>query len=671
MMLEGCEAVACGAVWPESNTEKGAASFTPDDTFEVRTNRIQLKGIAYLASAEGFDHLEALRVGVYRISAGQRILVDGPDTLAMVVPSSTCRLRLASYGIEITFNGQKGAATIHMQKKHGRTVYTSPDILSLFDCISHICSDHDVSSPNKSNPLFRGAPPSIHVLEESERMDAEKREFAFHLPADLRYLYAAAPIAYYLGASIEIDDRPQISFPGHPAINLPFLKDFEAYAGEALRRTFYMDCAIRYATSTGCDLPGVDTYNLFGYHAHDIFNMAMEERFLLYAEAGPRIKCPAWHMASYLDPSPWSIEAMPFLLRTLSAIYSAEGRVVSEREVVSSAVKDFLGQGSVASEMSADGGRRSIIMPLLHRASSHYWFSRGYPVDAVKASASAFGHRQRFAMAKGRKPVVAIICNEKEMESEVRDIANELSHTPCDIEVFWDASVDEFSGVFAAGHSIVQFIGHCDSNGFRCSDGFARASDIIENHTPMFFFNSCSSHSEALRLIESGSVCGVATLFRVLEESAIDVCTNFYRMLGAGYSALTSLKAAKSCSVLGKEYLLLGDGSYACFGGPEAMPFFEILGCREGYSLRCTIDSLEKGSIVTSWHRANKKPATDLGFETREISSDHLLRIARELKGYCLYARHIYRSVGEAAKQLKKDEGSRACTGRTSRSPGS
>ena len=73
--------------------------------------------------------------------------------------------------------------------------------------------------------------------------------------------------------------------------------------------------------------------------------------------------------------------------------------------------------------------------------------------------------------------------------------------------------------------------------------------------------------------------------------------------------------------MLGNEYLLLGDGTYSCFESEGARPFFEISRRDGGYSLLCTMDNVDKGSIVTSWHRSNKKPVTDLGFETHSLTS--------------------------------------------------
>lgn len=645
-------------------------SLAPDHIYRIRSDMIRMDGAAYLTFGEGFSHLEALGPEPCRISPGQRILIDGPDELAFIIPATRCRLRRGLQGVEITFSGNRSIATIRLHKKDGRMAYTSPDTSGIFNCVSSVCSDHAIGSPDKSNPLFRGVPPSIKIVEGFEGVEPLQHAFSFHLPPDLRYLYSAAPLAYYLGTPIERSDRPYISFDHREPLELPSVKGFETFASEALRHTFYMDCAVRYEARSGSCLPGMNIRKLSGYSAQEIYDMSMEERFLLYENIVPCMP-NRWHMASYLDPLVKSVETLPFLLRSLSAIYAPEGRAASEREIVASTVMKPCADipTTIASENRWE--EQSAVIPSLHGSASNYWFSSGYPVDAVKSSHQALESRRRFDIAKGRGASLLIICNESSMEGEARAIEKELIGAKCDVEILRDASAREFADAFSTGYNIVEFIGHCTEDGFKCGDRHVHASDIVEDHTAMFFFNSCSSHSEALRLMEKGSACGIAAMFRMLEDAALDVSRNFYRMFGAGYSALTSLNAAKECSVLGNEYLLLGDGTYSCFESSGALPFFKISRRDGGYSLLCTIDNMDKGSIVTSWHRSNKKPVTDLGFETHSLTSDHLLQISRELKGYCLYGHNIYRNVGDAAKQLKKDETFIECRGKRSRFPGS
>ena len=537
-----------------------------------------------------------------------------------------------------------------------RVICTSGDIDNVFNCVSRMCLLGGSDTPLKSNPMYRGALPLVKIVKrQTDRSWHSKSKFSFHLPPDYRFLYPAAPLAYYLGASVEVDDEPFIAFRSAEPMPLPCLDGLEQWMGEKLSRVFYLDCAVRYAWASGGTLNGMDVQALVGRCAGEVFNMGAEERFLLYTGLNFDMReIPEWHMASYLDPVAESVEALPFLLRSLSAIYMPRSVPVTERALVSRAVRDFLGRQNESPDM-CDNATGSVVLPALRKAGSQLWFSDGFPVDAAKSSVRAFLNRQKYGAGK-RQARVGVICNDPAMEREVDIIIEALSNSPVSMQVYWNTGASDFSEIFARGFDIVQLIGHCDAQGFRCSDRPARIEDVTENNTPMFFFNSCSSHREAARLIEKGSVCGVATFFRVLEEAAVDVCRNFYLLLGEGYPASVSIGAAMECSVLGKEYLLLGDGSYACFGRGEIKRFYRLTRQNGAYKLGCTMSNDEKGFVVCSWFVDGERAVSDLGFETGCMTGEQLSAIAGKFKGCCMYDRSIYMSVEDAVLKALEDD---------------
>jgi hypothetical protein len=517
-------------------------------------------------------------------------------------------------------------------------------VSDVFDRVSALCTSGGPEGPMKSDPLYRVffAP-------------GEARGPAFHLPPDLRLLYSAAPLAYYLGASVMADDGAYIAYPSGLCMPLPDATNFEGWAAGMLRRMFYLDCAVRCAFIPGGPLNGLDIEELLGRSAADIFSMEASERFLLYSDPSLSIPgMPRWHMAAYLEPVPGSVEALPFLLRSLSAIYTARSAPATEREIVSMSVRRFLGRDGNPDVTGAPASG-PIVLPSLHEAGAQLWFSDGYPVDAVKSSPGAFMNRGLYGRAKDRGVRVGVICNDPSMEHEADAIVEALSDDPASVEIRWDTGVSGFYDIFARGFDLVQVIGHCDGRGFKCRDGFASVSRIKYNRTPMFFFNSCASFREGSALIEKGSVCGVATLFRVLDEAAVDICRNFYRMLGAGYPAYIAIDAARECSVLGKEYVLIGDGSFTCFAGDGLKPFYRLT--REGAECRlsCVMGNMEKGNIVASWSPEGKKMITDLGFETGYMPVGHIAAIAGNFEGLCIYDRVLYGSVLEAAERASHD----------------
>ncbi len=523
------------------------------------------------------------------------------------------------------------------------------DIEDVFQYVSDLCTCDRLSSPQKSDPRFRL--PITAARARAFRDGREKSHISFHLQPDLRALYPVSTLAYYLSAPAVMDDGNYIAFSSGETVAVPGIPELETWAGETLRRMFYLDCAVRYAAVSGGMLNGLDVRRLLGRPAEDVFDMGPGERLRLYSGVPEVPGMPPWHMAAYLDPVPGSAEALPFLMRSLSAIYTPLAVPVSERAVVSMSIREFLGKAKGPKTMAGTAGQ--VVLPSLREAGAHLWFSDGFPVDASKVSVRSISRDRQYRKSEGTS--VGIVCNEESMSGEVDAIIGALGDTEASIEVLWDAGVAGFSRAFARGFDVVQVIGHCDERGIKCRDGSASVKRIEKNRTPMFFFNSCASYREAAALVERGSVCGVATLFRVLEEAAVDVCRDFYRMLGAGYPVSVAIGAARECSALGKEYLLLGDGSFTCFEGDPLKPFYRINSRPGGFSMGCTTGNVDKGYMLSSWSPGGRMMISDLGFETGPMKAEQLVAISEKFRGHCIYGRRIYESVGDAALKALED----------------
>lgn len=632
--------------------------FPVDSEEESTTDRLRIRGRAlYTFKAGDIDHATPLNPGTHRFPADEYLLVvdDGDNTFISF--ASGCTMDVAPFSVNIRFSGNANILT-GVKKNMAPEIESAPDIDGIFRCVSRLCSTESPETPYRSHPLFRRPLPSIALVEgyQPEGSTQTKRDIHFTLPPDLSYLYTAAPLAYYLNASVGTGESPSISIRGTEHMLPADIKGFQRHMSEMLRRMFHFDTIVR--TYAGSDTEGVVTGGLSKDEARKIFFMSMCERFLLYArisDAGPGL----WHMASYLDPVPSNVRALPHLLTRLSAIYVPESMPISEKDLVSLSVRGYL--RSIKPKKGYRGavsGTRRIVRPALQGAREHYWLAEGFPVDAVKAPPESFENRRRFPHKERKRARVGVICNEDVMKGEISNIIDALAESPASVEVQRNVSVSEFSDAFGEGYDLIQFIGHCDSRGFKCKDGYARASNIDKNQTPMFFFNSCASHLEAVRFIEKGSVCGIATLYRVLEEAAMDVCKGFYMMLGAGYPALTALTAAKECSVLGKEYALIGDGSYSCFGAPDLMkPFYRIDNGADGYRITATVSNARKGFLLCDG-RPNGY-VDDFGFISEGLTIDELVERSKTIEGYCLNDGTIYRSMKEAIKNLAAAENKR------------
>ena len=282
-------------------------------------------------------------------------------------------------------------------KWYGNDEYlTGPpmDIGEVFRCVSAMCTSDPLSTPQKSNPLFRMKPPPMPTAKSFYYWDKPGvRKFSFHLPSDYRALYPVAPLAYYLGAAveeIEENEEPHITFKAGEAMSLPSFPDMEDWAGDVLRRMFYLDCAVRYTSQSGKKLDGLDVRDLTGFCADDIFDMDAEERFRLYLSSGMHMPgLPPWHMAAYLDPVPESLEALPFLLHALSAIYMPECVSTTERGLVSMSVRNFLGRQKIPGPTGGDM-KREIVIPALREAGRASLVFRRVPGGCGKVQRQGF-----------------------------------------------------------------------------------------------------------------------------------------------------------------------------------------------------------------------------------------------------------------------------------------
>jgi hypothetical protein len=376
----------------------------------------------------------------------------------------------------------------------------------------------------------------------------------------------------------------------------------------------------------------------------------MSDRFLLYTET-MRSDCRAfntWHMASYVDPIPSSIEVLPFLMRSLSAIYTPRYTRLAERDLVSLSVRNFKAQraGGMRGDASEASDAGAVLLPALHDAQTKHWYSAGCPVDATLSGLGELKNGRNYARDR-RIPEVCIICNEPPMAKEI-SLLEELLDGVASVEVRTDLGCADLVHTFSEGFDIVHYAGHCDRRGLKCRDGHADLSSAGACDVPVFFLNACTSYIQGVRLIEKGAVCGIATMFRLLDEAALDVSTGFYRMLTRGYPIMTSYLGARECSVTGKEYLLIGDGFYKVFDSRDQfLPFYKLSRNSLGFTIQCKMPGGDKGLIIRA---GNGQAVADTGFKMAGLDAAELPQLEEGLDGMCLYGSGLYDCVADAVR---------------------
>jgi hypothetical protein len=436
------------------------------------------------------------------------------------------------------------------------------------------------AGPERSHPVSRPHPPVVEY-DEAPVPDVEPDSgIRFHLPDGLEYVLVAAPLAYYLGADVVVEDRDAPLLRADSGYEYPFgpLPAFATEVAAACRQVFHFDCLLR-----DCEFEATPDRGLLaelGLDADRLREAAPVVRYPAFLDVPPTAiegELPVWPLSTYVDPTFERARSLPALLDRLSLVYPAEASEMDGRDLLERSLDDFY-RGEVVSVDPID--------PELGVGRVHAWLADGEPIDAFRTTTAA--HEHRMTADPGETVDVTVVLNDEAMAEElaVAEVYRERTAAlPGDVTVRRDLTRAELATVFETPTDFVHYVGHCEVGGLECRDGYLSADSLATSRARTFFLNACGSYREGEALVEQGSVAGAVTLDRVLDEPATTVGTAFGRLLVHGFGIERSLALARRRVMMGKDYAVVGDGTYGLTppcGDPavlrveEADPGFEV-----------------------------------------------------------------------------------------------
>lgn len=443
--------------------------------------------------------------------------------------------------------------------------------------LTHASSALRTSGPERSHPAFRAHPPLVSFgdreIPETVRSTTPETDLRLTVPASIEALLVAAPLAYYLGATVAVDDRstPALSAPrtGFERRFRP-MPAFQHDVAAVLRRVFLLDCLSRSVDPGEATPAGGSPLDRLGLRLDGLDGVTPGERLQRYCEVPStriRPELPEWHLSTYVEPVVENARSLPYLLDDLSLVYLPSASELDGKGLLRRSLDDFYRAEEVASVDRLE--------PELHAGRAHGWLAPGTPIDVFKSTHSAFEHR--LAYDASELPLdVTVAFNDPEMggeHSRVAEIYRErAADLPANVTVREDLSKDELEAVFEAPNDFVHFIGHCDVNGLRCTDGSFPTASLDTCRTRTFFLNACGSYHEGLGLVEAGSVAGAVTLTAVLNDHAATVGTAFARLLIYGFDIERAIQLARRRIMMGKDYAVVGDGTHTLAAGERGPP---------------------------------------------------------------------------------------------------
>ena len=490
--------------------------------------------------------------------------VDFESSFSMNVSNDGARIELDSVSdVHIGFRSH--------HKQPAASITTTGEIPDLMEAVSYFGSALKTTSCERSYPSLRGHPPLLEVGSELEIppvLEKPKTGIRIEIPEDIDYLFGVSSLAYYMGADVVPSDEPRIT------TDQGFVHDLYSGRGNVfdeidrtLKQVFFLDCITRtegffqvylHERSQVEERVDLDFEALY----HEPITVQLSE-YLSVPHEVIESEIPKWKLTAHVSQRDEYIEALPFLANDIARI-KPTGDQTSQEEVSSgTSLNQAVRGGAVTRSTTESAPTPSTIRVGNDDSMEQAWFGKGAPVDASKAMLEAFYNQI------GRKPSdgdidITVVCNASEMGEEgslVNEVYGSREELPFDVAVFNELTVQELRTVIEGETDFLHYIGHIDGGGFECTDGRLDVWTIESTGVESFFLNACTSYDQGRALIKAGSIGGVVTLEDVINSGAQRVGKSLARLLNCGFPLRPALDIAKSQSIMGGHYLVVGDGS--------------------------------------------------------------------------------------------------------------
>ena len=488
---------------------------------------------------------------------------------------------------------QIGSRSLHTRP--ATTITTTEEPADILSAISAFGSALKTLDPERSFPTLRGHPPALELgntLTIPSGLEPPCTNVRIEVPPRFEYVYPIAPLAYYLGIPAEPGHIPRLVGDGID-YSLDHPTGFSRGVHEVLQRVFFLDCITRTEGLYPVDL----------YERKQVENRIHLDYQLLYqAEQADRLQeyleipfnviediIPDWRLAAHVEPDASSATMLPYLANDLALITMANPEPIPHATLSPASAGFTRGAGAETRGGSSTQNDTFVRPTGGPQAMETAWVSQGTPVEATKAIPAAYQNRL------GRTPQdknisIAVVCNSSDMDQE-RAVVNEVygnhESMPFAVDVRENLTTGGLRELLAEDFNFFHYIGHIDDDGFRCADGRLDVTRIADVAPEAFFLNACQSYDQGLSLIESGAIGGIVTLNDVVNHGAVRIGQSVARLLNGGFPLRAALDIAATRSIIGSQYVVVGDGTLSIVQPPSGTPKVSILReTKDGFTLQ-------------------------------------------------------------------------------------
>lgn len=430
-----------------------------------------------------------------------------------------------------------------------RSLAIPPSVAGVRGLINEYAAAMAGVGPDRSMPYVRRSVPSVRLDDDAEPSRPADGPLAIAVPTAIEPLLVCAPLAYYLGIPIRSDEGDAVRLvrtDGSWTYPLGSMPTLPATVLRVLRRLLVLDAHVRVVGPHPAPADGRARLEQFGLDAEDLYRTSEPERLERYLSLDDPMlgmSTPDWPLTTYLPADVRAARALPYAVSRLSAVALPRAGELDDAARIKRALDGYWrGTRSRVPVLDADvtGSRY------------HAWVGEGVPIEVASLDVETAGTP---GPVPNPKPRVAIVENDPEMTEETAD----RPEPGVELRRFRGLTRAELATVFAAGYDYVHYVGHCESAGLACVDGYWHVPDRLAEPPVSFCLNACQSYIQGRALVAAGSRAGAVTFASVVDGEAAKVGRTFIDLLLAGASVERALAVARREILMGQEYGIVGD----------------------------------------------------------------------------------------------------------------
>jgi len=548
------------------------------DAVQIRTQAIELPTVVmvYVRDDDGSIAAEVAQFESETLPADDYVL----DPLTQI----KTYMRVEDTAVEVTVDSDRTRiefdsptnVLIGARSQHDRpaaTVTTTGDPTDVMAAVETFGSALKAYDPERSYPTLRGHPPALEIgetLDIPADIDSPDTGVTLELPPDLASIFVAAPLSYYLGASLVPASEPRLTTDTGFTYSLDTARGFESEVGHTLKRLFFLDCVTRTEGFHQIDLherAAIEPYVDLDFES--LYQQPLAEQVAAYLQVPYDViedHIPKWRLTTHIDPVPANAEQLPYVVDDLAIVRTHQQQGLDQAsvpaEVEAEFTRDDVITRAASSDTATNPAETDYVEPQAEDSLEQAWIGDSIPIGASKLTKAAFEHRlDRDTNAEDI--TIRVVQNDDRMDEErqlVDDVYGTRDDLPFDVTVHDDLTTAELRTVLTTDAEFFHYIGHTEHDGFVCSDGKLDVTTVDSVGIDTFLLNACNSYNQGLALVEKGAIAGIVTLNEVLNDGAVRIGETVARLLNCGFPLRAALTIARGESVLGGQYIVVGDG---------------------------------------------------------------------------------------------------------------